>query len=144
MRTVSASTALNDREAPQCVAQKMHGSANPPSIRPLELTFIVLHLDRSAAGMNKETIRSLSTEELVRRCKMAGDVNVFLSPLQEDDDDDEDEDEESKAQSATPRSSEASAAALQPQMRGELEIMIAGAYLTLACISATVQGRRTC
>lgn len=84
-----------------------------------ELTFIVLHLDRSAPGLDEETLRSLSTEELIARCKMAGDVNVFLSPVEDD------EEDEGGGQS-TPPSSSTVIDGTRPQLRGELEIMIAG------------------
>lgn len=67
-----------------------------------KLTFIVL-CKEGQGGEADETV-----EELLKRCKMAGDVNVFLSQ----DDGGEDEDGGSNAAPA-------------PQTRGELEVMIA-------------------
>ncbi|PWN23617.1 hypothetical protein BCV69DRAFT_309497 [Microstroma glucosiphilum] len=86
-----------------------------------KLTFIVLHLDRSAPGLDEETMRNLSTEELMGRCKMAGDVNVFLSSLEEE----EQEEHEGQGQSTNPSSRGKSIDSTRPQMKGELEIMIA-------------------
>lgn len=51
------------------------------------------------------------------KCKMAGDVNLFLSPSQ-----DEDEDEDKEAAVA----GKASAMTTAPAMDAELEVMIAG------------------
>lgn len=64
-----------------------------------KLTFIVLHKE------NSESVESV--ERLLARCRMAGDVNVFLS---EDAEEEEEEDEGART---------------QKQPRGEMEVMIA-------------------
>lgn len=81
----------------------------------LELTFIVLsRSDDSKAG------KITGTNALLAQCDMAGDVNVFISELEETDD----------GENAEP------AAPLPVKYKGELEVMIAGKYLEASdCIS---------
>ncbi|PWN92098.1 hypothetical protein FA10DRAFT_265901 [Acaromyces ingoldii] len=78
-----------------------------------KLTFIVLSRDESVYVPDTEADAD-EVSQFLAKCKMAGDVNLFLSPSQ-----DEDEDEE------TAGAGKPSAVAKSPAMDAELEVMIA-------------------
>ncbi|CAO1630478.1 unnamed protein product [Jaminaea pallidilutea] len=75
-----------------------------------KLTFIVLHPSEGTL----EADESVDTVSLLSKCEMVGDVNVFLSPLEEEEPDDDD------AESSQGRVHDT-----LNRTQGELEVMIA-------------------
>lgn len=81
-----------------------------------ELTFIVLHLPEDVKNSVDFASNDANAEGFLSRCPMAGDVNVFLSPM--DDEEEEDDDPSKAPKIASPES--------KAPLKGEMEIMIAG------------------